>query len=250
MTTVAVLADAPRPGLVLTDLAETTPLSESEAADCYTAMFRDVCGAIAESGADLLVNYRAADDLPDEFADADPEAELREALGGVVSNPASVRFEVQVGETLAGRVGNTVTHLLEEEAVNTAAAVQPTAALLGRQQVDEAAMKLRRSGVTLGPATDGRVYYAGFADPIDFDDAYAAPSVETLTDRALDEGHEVDFLPMLPVVEDGADLAGALTQVRARRRAGRIFPGEFAEFCAEAGLTVVSGTGGLKVVRD
>ncbi|ELK55755.1 hypothetical protein D320_02987, partial [Haloferax sp. BAB-2207] len=81
MTVIAVLAEPPRPGLVLSELAETSPLSEAEAADLYAAMLKDVCIAVERSGGDLLVNYRAEDDLPDEFAgDHDSEAEIRSVV--------------------------------------------------------------------------------------------------------------------------------------------------------------------------
>ncbi|WP_255149293.1 TIGR04282 family arsenosugar biosynthesis glycosyltransferase [Halorarius halobius] len=244
MTTVAVLVDPPRPGHVLPRLPETSPLSEREAADLYAAMARDLVGAVAGSGGDLLVNYRPEDAVP---GDGDAEAEVRElAVEAGVDEP---RLEVQVGETFAGRVGNTVTHLLESEGVASAAAVAPTTPFLTRQHIDEAAMKLRRSEVVLGPATGGRVYYAGFTDGIDFADAYTDPAVGTLTDRARDVGHEVDFLPFLPVVETGSDLATAVATLNARRRAERIVPTHTAETLADLGLVVESADGDLTLTR-
>ncbi|MFB6143341.1 MAG: DUF2064 domain-containing protein [Halorientalis sp.] len=249
MTTVAVLADPPREGLVGAQLAETTPLSTAEAAGLYTAMLRDVCRAVEASGGDLLVNYRADEDLPD-AADGDAEAEVREAVAPALEDPESARYEVQVGSSFAARAGNTVTHLLEEEGVETAAVVEPTAPFLARQVVDNAAMKLRRSDVVLGPATDGRVFYAGFAEPVDFEDAFAAPEVETLTDRAADAGLDVDFLEMHPVVETAADLAETLALLTARVRADRIRPAHTAEFLLESGLTVTAGPEGLRLARE
>lgn len=251
MTTVAVLVDPPREGLVLPELAATTPLSDAEVADLYTAMLRDVCRAVEISGGDLLVNYRDDEDIPEAFAgDQSAEAAVRAAVKPALADPDEARFEVQVGSTFSARAGNTVAHLLEREEVNTAAVVQPTAGFMMRQLVDNAAMKLRRNDVVLGPATDGRVYYAGFDTAIDFEDAYTPPVVETLTDRSLDADLEVDFLPMTPVVETGSDLVTAICQLRAHESAGRNRPEHLATLVSDLGLDVVEGEDGLELVRE
>jgi glycosyltransferase A (GT-A) superfamily protein (DUF2064 family) len=247
MATVAVLAEPPLEGHVLPDLCRAGPLSESEAARLYSAMLGDVCRAVQHGGADLLVNYRDPDQVP---GDVDSERSLRELLDGVLKSPGEARYEVQVGETFAGRAGNTVTHLLERESVDTAAVVEPTAPFLAREQIGSAAMKLRSSEVVLGPTTDGRVYYAGFAEPIDFTDAYASPAIETLTGRARDADLDVDFLPMLPVVETTDDLLTALAQLSARERAGRIVPDRTAGVVDDLGLAVTEDDGALQVTRS
>lgn len=261
MTTVAVLCDPPRDGLVLPELPNTSPLSSAEATDLYAAMLKDVCRAIEASGGELLVNYRSEDALPEHEHDYDEqsaadeaeagskaEAEVRAVVRGTLDDPDAARFEQQVGETFAGRAGNTATHLLEREDVGSVAIVTPSAPFLSRQQIDTAAMKLRRTSVVLGPSTGGRVYYAGFTEPIDYADAYAAPAVETLTDRALDAGHEVDFLPLGPTIESGTDLADALSLLRAHQRAGRIVPEHTSAFLDEYSL-VAEEDGGLTLRR-
>ena len=248
MTTVAVLADPPRPGLVHERLVETTPLDAEEAADLYAAGLRDVCRAVATSGGDLLVNYRADDALPGSGGDS--EAELRAALEPVSELDAgSVRFEVQVGETFAGRAGNTATHLLGNEEVTSVAITDPSAVLLTRQRIDEAAMKLRSREVVLGPAPGGRVYYAGFREPVDFDGAYAAPALETLTRRGVDAGLDVDYVATGTTLETGADLADLVTLVRARRAAGRNLPVHTARVLEDLDLRVEAEANALRVVR-
>lgn len=239
MTTVCVLADPPREGLVLPGLSESGPLSPSEAADLYAAMLADVCLAIERSGGELLVNYRPAELLPDEHVDVDSEAALRSTLEGVLEEPP--RTEPQVGSTFAARAGNTTTHLLEREGVDSVAVVEPTAALLSRTHIDSAAMKLRHSPVVLGPASDGRVHYAGFTEPIDFEGAYESPAVETLAWRGRDAGHDVDFLPMLPTVETPDDLATFVPLVRARTTAERIVPVHTATWIDDRDLRVEDG---------
>lgn len=250
MTTIAVLAEPPRAGTVLPDLVDSTPLTEAEAAELSAAMLRDVCRSVEESGGDLLVNYRSADDVEGFDADEDVAAYLRETLAPALEDAEAARYEVQVGSTPSARAGNTITHLLEQESVASAAVVDPTAAMLGRRHVDNAAMKLRRQDVVLGPADDGRVYYAGFCEPVDFEDAFTAPTVGTLTERGVDEGLEVDYLPMLPVVETAADLAGLVSQVYAREVAGRIRPDHTTAFLLEAGIDVVEDGDGLAIVRE
>jgi glycosyltransferase A (GT-A) superfamily protein (DUF2064 family) len=246
MTTIAVLVDPPREGLVFDRLAATSPLTEAECADLYAAAVKDVCRAATESGGDLLVNYRGDEALPERFRGGDAEAELRAVVDDVDDE---ARFEVQVGETFAGRAGNTATHLLDKEGVQSVAVTTPAAAFLTRQHVDEAAMKLRRSEVVLGPAPKSRVYYASFREPVDFADAYAPPALSTLTDRALDAGLAVDFLPQLPVLETGEDLADALVSIRARRRADRIVPVHLADALDGLGLVVDAEGEALTVSR-
>jgi hypothetical protein len=251
MTTVAVLSDPPRPGLVHERLVETTPLTAEEAAGIYEAGFRDVCRAVATSGGDLLVNYRPDDALGGaEDETGDSEAELRESLEAVAEVDAEeVRFEVQVGETFAGRAGNTASHLLSEEGVASVAVTEPTAVLLTRQGIDETAMKLRRRDVVLGPAPGGRVYYAGFREPIDFENAYLPPAMETLTRRGTDAGLDVDYVGMEPVLETASDLADLLVRVRARRAAGRNVPLHTADALAALDLRVAPEDGMLRVER-
>ena len=236
MTTVAVLAEPPVEGHVLPALTGG-PLDESDATALYTAMLADVCRAVEASGAELLVNYRPAEQVPD---GVDPESAVRGPLEAALERPGEARYEVQVGSSLSARVGNTVTHLLEREAVNTAAAVEPTSALLTRQLIDSAAMKLRSAGVVLGPATDGRVYYAGFAAPIDFEAAYETPAVQSLTDRAMDADLGADFLSTTPAVETPADLRTVVPLLRARHRAERVVPPRTTTLVEELGLRVTA----------
>ncbi len=236
---------------MLPELAETSPLTEAEAAELYAVMVKDALLAAERSGGELLVNYRPDDLLPDEYAgDESAEAEVRalaaDALGGV----EDVRFEVQVGSTFDARAGNAATHLLREEGVQSVAVVRGSAAFLTRTIVDSAAMKLRTNEVVLGPATGGRAYYAGFTEPIDYAGAFAPPELETLTARATDAGHSVEFLPMQPVVERGDDLLHLLPLLEARIEARRIVPKHAATFVREKGLRAEFGDGEPRVVRE
>ena len=251
MTTIAVLADPPREGLVATDLAATSPLTEAEAAEWSAAVLKDGLVAVDRSGGDLLVNYRPDDRLPDDHVtETASEAAVRAVAASALDDLDGVRFEPQVGSNVAARAGNTVTHLLREEGVVPAAVVQPGIPVLARPIVDNAAMKPRRSEVVLGTSTEGRVYYAGFTAPIDFTDAFADPALETRTARGRDAGHDVDFLPIQPVVETGADLLDALPLLNARVEAERIVPVHTATVADELGLRVEYDEGERRVVRD
>lgn len=246
MTVVAVFADPPRPGLVLPELAETSPLTEAEAAELYTALLKDTMDAIERSGGDLLVNYRPEDLLPDEYAgtgDADAEAEVRAIAADALEDPSSARYEVQVGSNFSARAGNTATYLLREEGVQSVAVVRGTAPFLMRSTVDSAAMKLRTNPVVLGPSSDGRTYYAGFSEPVDYAEAFQTPELETLVARANAADVDVGFMPMQPSVQRGADLLSVVPMVRSRWQANRIVPAHTAEFVVEHGLRVVSEDG-------
>ncbi len=250
MTTVAVLVDPPRPAVALPGLEGRTPLSDEERADLYAAAAADVLRAVADSGGDLLVNYRPDDLLPESARrDRSAEAAVRDLVGDALVDAAGVRMEVQVGSSHSARAGNTATHLLEREGVSSVVLVEPVAPLLARSHVDGAAMKLRRSGAVLGPAEAGRVYLAAFVEPIDFADAYAVPEVETLTARAREAGLDVDHQQFLPTVASPAGLASVVAQIRARQRAGAVVPEATAAFVDEHGLAVVEEGGQRRVVR-
>jgi hypothetical protein len=245
-----VLADPPREGLVLPSLAETSPLTDADAAACYEAMLKDAIVTGDRSGADLLVNYRPDDLLPDgSERDASAEDAVRSIVVDALGSTDGVRIEPQVGSTKSARVGNTVTHLLREEDHSSVVVLSPTAPFVARTTVDNAAMKLRRSPVVLGPAGGGRTYYRGFTELVDFEDAFEPPELLTVTNRADDADLDVDFLEMMPLVETGDDLATAVAMLRARVQAGRIVPGHFAEFVADQGLDVTVADGAARVLR-
>ncbi len=267
MTVVAVPAKPPRPG-VLSRVVDRTPLSREGAATLYEATLSDAVRAGAKSGGDLLVTYRPADgpadggesqDEGDEVsgekrgAGADAEAAVREVVEAALSDldrdphAGEPRYEPQVGSTAAARVGNTVTHLLEEEDAESAAVLWPTAPLAGRTVVDGAAMKLRSATTVLGPTTTGDVYYAGFTAPVDFEDALSEPAVETLTERTETADGETDFVDVLPSVATPAGLALTTALVRARRRADRRVPPFTAAAVETLGLRAVASEGGLTV---
>jgi hypothetical protein len=247
MPTVAVLAEPPEPGVVLPEIVETTPLSAADAADLYAAMLADVCEAVQEGAGDLLVNYRPADQVD---ADVDPQAAIETVLDADVPRAEDVRYEVQVGETRASRAGNTATHLLESEGVDSVVLTDPSAAFLRREHLGTVTMKLRTREAVVGPTSGGRVYLAGFREPVEFSDIYAPPAVQTVTARASDADLDVGFAPMLPVVRTAEDLVSAVALVRARVRAGRNVPPRFAPFVAEYGLRAVSEDEDLQLAVD
>lgn len=220
---VVVPVDPPRDGLVLQSIAEETPLSDSDARLLYEAAVADVFRVVASSGGDLLVNYRDEETLPEGVAagEADAEAEVRALAADALGGTDDVRFERQVGSTRAARVGNTVTHLLEREDAQSVGVIEPTAALVARTEIDGAAMSLRRHDVVLGPAPGGRTYFAGFAEPIDFEDVYAPPELATIADRAAAADLGIGFAPMVPTVETPADLVSTIAGIRARKHSQR-----------------------------
>lgn len=253
MTVVAVLVDPPRPGLVLPELAETSPLSEEEAAELYAALVKDTMSAVERSGGDLLVNYRPESLLPDEYADAGDESaedEVRALAADALEDPSSARFEVQVGSNFSARAGNTATHLLREEDVQSVAVTRGTAPFVFRATIDSAAMKLRSDPVVLGPSLGGRTYYAGFVEPVDYAGAFETPELETLVHRANDADLSVGFMEMQPSIERGSDLLSVVPAIRARWRASRIVPAHTAEFVVDRGLRVASEDGSPTIVRD
>ena len=252
MTTVAVLVRPPEPGTALPNPVDAGAVTASEAVDLYTAMVRDVCAAVEASGGDLLINYRpvATADPTSGEADEQSRSDVRSMLEDALTSPDSARYEVQVGSTLSARVGNTVTHLLEREDVKSAAVVRPTAALLERRHVDSAAMKLRQSEVVLGPATDGLLSYAGFVEPVDFEDVVTPPEVETVTDRARDAGLGVDFVEMLPTADTTGGLATLVSQIRARRRANLRVPPETSAVIEDIGLRAAAVDDSLGIRRE
>ncbi|WP_436343359.1 hypothetical protein [Natronorubrum sp. FCH18a] len=247
---VVVPVDPPREGLVLSSLVDRTPLSDAEARSLYEAAVVDVLRAVASSGGELLVNYRDAETLPDEFAGGDPEAEVRalaaDALGAFTEDTGDgdddgVRFERQVGSSRTARVGNTVTHLLEREEVGSVGVLEPTVPLVARTHIDGAAMSIRRHDVVLGPSSEGRTYFAAFRDSIDFGDAYAVPEVVTLADRAREAGLGIGFAPIRPTVATPAGLQSTIALLEAGRIAEK--PG------AEATAAVVDELG-LEIGAD
>ena len=243
MTTVAVVTDPPRSTDALDALVADGPLTASEAAELYATMLRDALVTAEAAGGDVLVNYRAP------AGATDAEAAVRAVAADILEDPATARYEVQVGSTESARIGNTVTHLLREEGADSVGVIRPTAPLLARTDVDGASMKLRSAGVVLGPAPGGRVHYAAFAEPIDFADAFAPPALPTLADRAADADVAVDFVGMAPVVERPADLATLVATVRARRRAGRRVPDHTAAAVAALDLGLAADETGVRVVR-
>lgn len=233
MTTIVVLADPPVEGCHPRLLPDSFPAEKQR--DLYRAVLADVCGVVQHGGADLLVNYPDPETVPE---GVDPEGSLRDLLDSALPEPDEARYEVQVGESYAGRVGNAVTHLLDSEGELTAGVAEPTALFLRREHVGSMAMQLRSNDVVLGPAPDGRISLAAFGEPIDFTDAFAYPAVETLTERATAADLDVSFLPMTPVLDGPEDLPTVLSLLRARIRAGSLVPRRTAELVVEWDLSV------------
>lgn len=237
MTTVVVSAELP--GDAVLPALQPEPLSPPAAAELYRGSLLDVCETVQHGEADLLVNYPAPERVAE---DRDPQAELRDLLGGKLPRPNDVRYEVQVGETYAGRVGNALTHLLDTEDRKTVGVVEPTVPLLRREHVGTIAMKLRTSDVVLGPAADGGLYFAGFNEPVDFEDSFAEPAVETMTRQAREADLSVEFLPVLPRIDSPTGLATTVSLVRARAEAGRIVPSRTTGLIDDLSLTAEDGT--------
>lgn len=241
MTTVVVPVDPPLAGHALTHLVPGV-LSPDEAEGLYRSLVADVCETVQRGNADLLVNYREAPD-----ATADVATVTRDFLAGELPDPDAARYEPQVGETLAGRLGNALTHLLETEGEGTVGFVDPTACLLRREHLGSLMMKLRTNEMVVGPAPGGRVFGGAFSAPIDFADALATPAVETLTERGTGADLDVDFLGLLPVVETADDLASVVSLVRARDEAGLNVPARTVAMAERLALAV-DATGA--VTRD
>jgi hypothetical protein len=238
MTVGVALVDPPRPGLVLADVVEETPLSPEDGVTLYEAVLADFFEVVTQTNAELLVNYPTPEMLPGDGGD--PEAEIRAVAAQVLDAETlrDVRFEVQVGSTPSARIGNAVTHLLREEDESSALFLEHRTPLLERSDVDQAAIALRRSETVVGPAATGDVYLAGFTQPIDFADVLAGEAVENVVERTVDADGAVDFVRYREVLGDERSLRTVVSLLRARRRADQRVPPHTMAAVDELGLHV------------
>ena len=245
MTTVVVPAQPPIPGTVCQEIVAGTPLTPDDGAELYRAVLKDVFTALSESTVDVVVNYPPMEDVPD-AADLEdsPEAILRGIAGAVVDPDRleDVRFEVQVGSDFSAIVGNAITHLLETEEEASAAVLRPCVPRVVRSILDEAAIKMRRTEVVLGGAGDGDVYFAGFTEPIDFAGAFGDVPIETIAQRAGEQGLTVDFLRNRDVLRTPRDLRSVVIRLRANVLAEKPVPRYLWSFIEERGLSVSGGS--------
>lgn len=249
---VAVLIDPPRPGISLPGLEDGTPLDASERVELYTAAATDLLVAVAESDAELLVNYRPDELLPpaalrEQSAESAVRDIIRDAVGE--NEGEAVPLDVQVGASRRKRAANAAVELFDREDVSNVVVVRASAPMLSARHVDAAVEMLEDSPVVLGPAGDGRVYLAAFAEPVDFTGAYEPPEVGTLTERAVEAGLDVGFAETMPTLASPSGLAGVVGQLHARRHAGRPYPEATASVVDDLGLEVVARNDGRRVVR-
>ena len=235
---VVVPVDPPEPEFLPRSLVDESPLGEAEALDLYVASVQDVVKSVSASGGELLINYRDGDTLPESSVGATVEADWRELIAPAIDDAEAIRFESQVGSTPSARVGNTVSHLLEQEEAASVGVLEPTASLVQRTQIDGAAMSARRHEVVLGPDGTGSVYFAAFTEPIDFETAYRRPALSRLASRAEDRGHSIGFTPTVPTIDHPTGLAGTIAAVEAYRSARRSLPEATAAVIDELGLTI------------
>ncbi len=235
MTTVVLLPDPPVEGIACEELVERTGLTTADGLALYRALLADTMVTLERSTIDILVNYPTTEDLPADAEEIDPKAELREIAAKAMEPDRfeEVRFEPQVGSDFSAKAGNAITHLIREEGVQSAAVLRPCVPRLARSIIDEAALKLRRADVVLGPANRGEIYYAGFSDLIDFEGVFDSRPVEEVTRRAVAKNLEVDFLRSREVLGRPEDLNGVLTRLTANTLAGKPVPERFWETIQE-----------------
>ena len=239
---VVVPVDPPHESLAPPTLTDdpANGLSKADFVTLYRATISDVIAAVDSSGGDLLLNVRDEQTLPEEARDsiADPRGAVRSLAEQRLGTDADIRIEPQVGSTRSARIGNTVTHLLEREEVNSVGVLDPMAALVGRPQIDGVAMSLRRNEIVLGPAQAGQVYLAAFTDPIDFTDVFDASRspIEVLSSRGVGADLGVGFAPRVPLASDAQGLGTTIAEVRALESAGRAIPQATTAVIEELGL--------------
>lgn len=207
----------------------------------YEAAVTDVIRTVRASGGRLLVNYRDEETLPSVDRTADAAAACRALVDDAVSDPEEVRFERQIGSTVAARIGNTVTHLLEQEDAGIVGVIDPLTPLVSRAEIDGAAMSARRNDVVLGSDGAGDVYLSVFAEPIDFDGAYDSPALATLAERAATADRAIGFAPTVPRIATTAGLAATIATIDARRAAKVSIPEATASVLDEWGFHTDDG---------
>lgn len=214
---------------------------EADATALYEAAVTDVLRTVTESGGKLLVNYRDDETLPAVDGSDEPLEACRSLVADGVPDVDAVRFERQVGSTVSARIGNTVTHLLEEEDEGIVGVLDPLAPLVRRSEVDGAAMTARRHEVALGSDGAGGVYLSVFADTIDFADAYVPPALSTLAERARAAERSIGFGPIVPRIATEAGLAATIATIDARRAAANPVPEATAAVVEERNLETPDG---------
>lgn len=179
-------------------------------ADLFHATSADAATAVHESGGDLA--FAVADDAARTFADTLSRSALPDA--------EVLRLELDVDTGIAD-VGPALRAIRDHSDAASVGVIDPSVGLARRTHLDTAAMRLRREDVVIGPTPGGGWWYLGTRVGADELPEVLGDSVVGLLDGLDPDTLEVGFLPLLPIIEDDADLGGLRELLGAMTRADR-----------------------------
>ena len=239
MKTLIIFAKVPLPGFVKTRLTAGTPLTEQMVCDLYEAFLKDVMTVSAMTSAETIAVH---------FTPAGEEKKVRSIMRGLNLGGRNERrfvFQPQEGETFTERVSNSFATAAKFGA-EAMAMIGADAPILKPEIMDAAFDFITaRSGMTLGPSSEGGVYLIGFPGDVslDFKDVFTEGSeIENLVGIAEKGNMPLKLLPEILDVDVEDDLITLLGVMKAlnyeRKFETKVFPMNTFRVIEEMGLRV------------
>lgn len=185
----------------------------SELADLYHALCADAISAVDESGGELFLATGATDTAAQNFA-----TDLQSAV--LTDGDAAELLTVDRHEDQPD-FRSALASVRNASPAASVGILNPCVTLLGRQQLDTAAMRLRRDDTVIGPTPAGGWYYLGTQLEIDAVPESLSDDLARIAKLFADDDWRLGFLPLLPVINAPTDIAHMRTLVVSMHRGNR-----------------------------
>jgi len=245
MNTLVIFATVPDPGMVKTRLAETSSLSPEQACLIYEAFLKDLFAVCALTSAETIAVH---------YTPAEGEKKMRQIMRSQnlgARNERRFIFAAQTGETLTERIVNSFNEA-KKFGGDSVVMINADAPVL-KPEIINAAFDFisARSGLALGPSSDGGVYLIGIPREMepDFTNVFTEGSeIENLVAIAKGGNVPLKLLPEILEVNSEPELVTLIGVMRAlsyqRKFESQVFPMNTFKAIEDMGLRVYRQDGG------
>ncbi|MGK7346414.1 MAG: TIGR04282 family arsenosugar biosynthesis glycosyltransferase [Candidatus Nitrospinota bacterium M3_3B_026] len=244
MKTLIIFAKAPIPGLVKTRLVEGTALDETRACFLYDAFLRDTM---------VVSTLTTAENIAVHFTPPNEGEMMKKIVKELklgARNERRFTFRPQEGEYFSAKVANSFK--AEKEAGGEELVMIGSDAPILKPEIIDTAFEFifSRSGMALGPSSEGGVYLIGIPSSmtLDFEPVFSQGSeLENLVEQAREAKMPFKLLPEVLDVDVEADLITLIGVTRAlayeRNFESKIFPNYTYKAVEKLGLKVTRENG-------